>query len=156
MPHIKSEPSDWERLLGSIDGSHTNIFDNIYGGPAVEYIGGNDSKHFSPSVPHIAASNASSESLAWNSPADLQWALSNTEGLHGSFGEYKVPPESVFSLSTDDGSANHGDDLFAAANDWGSVSSSHSTEAYAGIVMPDMGSGDEGLMANVWETAIVI
>lgn len=33
---IKPEPTDWERLLGSLDNGQTNIFDNIYGGPPAE------------------------------------------------------------------------------------------------------------------------
>ena len=158
-PNIKSEPSDWERLLGSIDGSHTNIFDNIYGGPAVEFFGATDTKRTTgPTNPQIASSTASTDSLAWNSPADLQWSINNTE-THlqaGAFDEVRAQPESVFSLSTDDGSANNSEDLFSAANDWGSASSTHSHEAYAGIVMPDMGSGDEGFLSSVWETATVI
>lgn len=155
IPHIKAEHTEWEHLLGSIDGSHTNIFDNIYGGPAVEYHGGK--QEISPPNPHIAHSTASTDSLAWSSPADLQWALNGTDTLHpGGYNDYNPHPESVFSLSTDDGSANNGDDLFSAGNDWGSASSTHSTEAYAGIVMPGMDSGDEGILGGVWETAAVI
>ncbi|KAK5148862.1 DNA-binding transcription factor cat8, partial [Cryomyces antarcticus] len=35
---IECQPTDWERLLASIDNGQTNIYDNIYGGPAVEAI----------------------------------------------------------------------------------------------------------------------
>lgn len=153
---IKTEPTDWERLLGSIDGSHTNIFDNIYGGPAVEFLGASESKHaVTPPNPHGVKSSGSLESLAWNSPADLQWALSGAEGMHaGSFGDFKAQPESVFSMSDEGSSTNNGDDLFSSGNDWGSVSSSN--EAYAGIVMPEFGSGDDGLMSGTWESAVAI
>lgn len=154
MPSIKTEPTDWERLLGSIDGSHTNIFDNIYGGPAVELMGGaSDSKRdIDPTGPQMADSTPSTDSLAWKSPADVQWTFSGADTLHPA--AFNAQPESVFSMSTDDGSTNNNEELFSAVNDWGSVSSSN--EVYGGIVMPDMGSGDEGLMASVWETTAVM
>lgn len=162
----KAEPSDWERLLGSIDGGQTNIFDNIYGGPPVEFVGDADEKRVvsPPDGAHVHISNAASaEALAWSSPADLQWALSVSDSAPsgfqaGSFGTFKAQPESVFSLGTDDGSASTGEELFSSTsgNDWGSVHSTNGTEAYAGIVMPDMGGSDgSGLLGAIWETAVV-
>lgn len=175
-PHIKTEPTDWERLLGSIDGSHTNIFDNIYGGPAVELATMGKSENSSLTPPSllslsssnplvVKASSSALDSLDWNQSGDVQWAL-NSYVDGGTTTMQNLSPlgdlrggsgaaESVFSLS-DEGST--GEELFSAAggsgNDWGSVSSQN--EAFVGIVMPsEFGCGADEGMSGGWDSGAI-
>lgn len=59
------QPTDWERLLGSLDNGTTNIFDACYGGPAIDALRDSPAlgtmQHANPT-----ATAASDASLAWN------------------------------------------------------------------------------------------
>ncbi|KAL1593474.1 DNA-binding transcription factor cat8 [Nothophoma quercina] len=123
---VKTEvsTSDWERLLGSLDGGQTNIYDNIYGGPAAEAlldVGG--------PRPTTTDSSASWSPDAWN------WNSYGTE----------APPQSVLSFS--DESLTSGEDF--SSNSWDSGTPG-SDRMYAGIMIPDMSTptGLGGLDGN--------
>lgn len=123
---VKTEvsTSDWERLLGSLDGGQTNIYDNIYGGPAAEAlldVGG-------------PRSTTTDSSASW-SPDAWNWNSYGTE----------APPQSVLSFS--DESLTSGEDF--SSNSWDSGTPG-SDRMYAGIMIPDMSTptGLGGLDGN--------
>ncbi|THW68624.1 hypothetical protein D6D25_01297 [Aureobasidium pullulans] len=150
---IKQEPSDWERLLGSLDNGQTNIFDNIYGGPPVEFMDDHHRQNIKHMVP--MASSLPNPAPQWNqSPPDV-WAVTNSDinAMGCSMAGSVAHPESVFSIGTDDGTAT-GDELFG--NDWGSGSSTNGSEAYAGIVMPQLTPDEHSMLTNMWENTAVL
>ncbi|KAJ4993350.1 transcriptional activator protein acu-15 [Stagonosporopsis vannaccii] len=124
---VKTEVSnaDWERLLGSLDGGQTNIYDNIYGGPAAEAL------LDAGSLSNIAATDSSA---SW-SPGAWDW---NSYGT-------TAPPQSVLSFS--DESLTSGEEF--SSNSWDSGTPG-SDRMYAGIVIPDMSTptGLVGLDGN--------
>lgn len=151
---IKQEPSDWERLLGSLDNGQTNIFDNIYGGPPVDFLDTHH-QHHQQNVKHMVPPMASSlpnPATQWN------WSVTNSDinAMGCSMAGSVAHPESVFSISTDDdGNAGANDDIFG--NDWGSTSSTNGSEAYAGIVMPQLTPDEHSLLSSMWgETTAVL
>ncbi|KAL7799087.1 fungal-specific transcription factor domain-containing protein [Trichoderma ceciliae] len=79
--------SDWEALVGSMDGGMNNVYDVIYGGASIE----------SAMTGHPAASEWSPDS----------WDLSNFN--IGEFGSNPAPPQSV--LSTSDESLSSGEEV---------------------------------------------
>ncbi|KAL2357222.1 fungal-specific transcription factor domain-containing protein [Cryomyces antarcticus] len=121
---IECQPTDWERLLASIDNGQTNIYDNIYGGPAVEAI---------MDVPPLASS--ADAHLAW-SPGI--WTLCSGDATGA--GNCAAQSESVLSFS--DESFTSGEDFSAA--DWGSSTSANGSDAYRGIMMPELGDPSGG------------
>lgn len=148
-PPIKTEPgpTDWEKLLGSLDNGETNIYDACYGGPAVDALLdvpaiGMHNNHSTPAV--------GGTPLAWTS--DL-WALcptdtntSSSSGLSPNNGH----AASLLSFSTDEGVSSSED----FSTDWNSASSSQSQpESFRGIVMP---SDDFSYANNNWESALNI
>ncbi|KAF2171195.1 hypothetical protein M409DRAFT_50665 [Zasmidium cellare ATCC 36951] len=148
---IKTEPgpTDWEKLLGSLDNGDTNIYDGIYGGPAVDALldvpslGIHHSNHSATGI----TTTADSSSLAWN--ADL-WALCQTDTNSSTSAVNSAstgPPASVLSFSTDEGGLSGSEDFSA---DWiGAGSGSTSAgDSYKGIVMPH---GDEIAFGSWWE-----
>lgn len=153
---IKQEPSDWERLLGSLDNGQTNIFDNIYGGPPVDFLDTHPHQHHhQQNVKHMVPPMASSlpnPATQWN------WSVTNSDinAMGCSMTGSVAHPESVFSISTDDdGTAGANDEIFG--NDWGSTSSTNGSEAYAGIVMPQLTPDEHSLLSSMWgETTAVL
>lgn len=150
---VKPEPSDWERLLGSLDNGQTNIFDNIYGGPPV------DALEMSASLPaNPTTAIPGSDPLAWS--PDI-WALAGGQdfsAVHGAqdlTASFPAHPqtESVLSFSSADegltGASSGGEEF--AIPDWASACSSGVNEAYRGIVMPDLGQGDDALLGEGWD-----
>ncbi|KAF2628359.1 hypothetical protein BU25DRAFT_409924 [Macroventuria anomochaeta] len=123
---VKTEvsTSDWERLLGSLDGGQTNIYDNIYGGPAAEAL---------LDVP-LSTSNATDSSANW-SPDTWDW---NSYGT-------AAPPRSVLSFS--DESLTSGEEFSSNSCEFGTPGSDR---MYAGIMIPDMSTptGLAGLDGN--------
>jgi hypothetical protein len=112
-------PTDWERLLGSLDNGQANIYDTIYGGQALEMLA---------DVNPLTAANQ----LAW-SPE--MWPVSAGDGLVVP-GAADVPqaPQSVLSFS--DESLTSGEEfpeLVGVASN-----SSVSSETYRGIVIPEL------------------
>ncbi|KAF2822035.1 hypothetical protein CC86DRAFT_330731 [Ophiobolus disseminans] len=110
---IKTEvsSSDWERLLSSLDGGQTNIYDNIYGGPPADAL-------LEMTLPATAESNISWSPNAWN------WHSYGTE----------APPQSVLSFS--DESLTSGEEFSNTGCEYGSTPGSD--RMYAGIMIPDM------------------
>lgn len=148
---VKTEPgpTDWEKLLGSLDNGETNIYDACYGGPPVDALLDVPSlgMHNNHSSTGVAAADPSS--IAWN--ADL-WALcqsdTNTSSSSALNSTSTGAPASVLSFSTDEGGLSSSEDFTA---DWISPSSGDSqqgSETYRGIVMPH---GDEIAFGNLWE-----
>ncbi|GAB7340164.1 hypothetical protein MBLNU457_6641t2 [Dothideomycetes sp. NU457] len=114
---IKSEPTDWERLLGSLDNGQTNIFDNIYGGPPAEALKdspGHQHQHqqrtdlYSISPEQHSASYESLPMLPMHDTASYDWSHSDVWTLGvGDLGHpapLSAPTvsESVVSFGTDE------------------------------------------------------
>lgn len=110
---VKTEVSnsDWERLLGSLDGGQTNIYDNIYGGPAAEAL-----------LDIGPLSTATDSSANW-SPGAWDW---NSYGT-------TAPPQSVLSFS--DESLTSGEEFGSNSCEFDTP---RSDRMYAGIMIPDM------------------
>ena len=113
-------PTDWERLLGSLDNGQTNIYDTIYGGPPLDALA---------DVPPLSA--AAQQGLAWGSPE--MWTFSGADaaslGIPGT-GPGSVGPQSVLSFS--DESMTSGEEfpeLVPARSDG---------ETYRGLVIPEL------------------
>lgn len=124
---VKAEVSnsDWERLLGSLDGGQTNIYDNIYGGPTAEAL--LDVGPFSNAGAAVSSASWSPDAWDWNSYGTA------------------APPQSVLSFS--DESLTSGEEF--SSNSWDS-STPGSDRMYAGIMIPDMSTptGLVGLDGN--------
>lgn len=150
-PPIKTEPqpTDWEKLLGSLDNGQTNIFDACYGGQPVEVL-----NNYAPPQPinhrHSTSTlNNHNSALDWN--ADL-WNLyqTNTQtSLPAAACERPAHNDSVWSYSTDEGTAS-AEDLTAQVASWSGGSSdvsghNDSADAFPGIVLPDLGLGGDEL-----------
>lgn len=152
-PQVKAEPqpTDWEKLLGSLDNGQTNIFDACYGGQPVEGLLDGNAPH---GARQPSDATTASAPLDWDS--DL-WALcqtttntstnsgaSNTNGHTGS----------IWSFSTDEGAAS-AEDL--SATDWGSSNGSQNGTAnindpYKAIMLPDLSPADDfGFPGVNWE-----
>ncbi|KAK2004207.1 fungal-specific transcription factor domain-containing protein [Colletotrichum falcatum] len=84
--------SEWEALLGSMDGGLNNVYDAIYGGGA-------------SSLPPVGGTPASSTGMDSWSPDS--WDLANFN--IGDFGTNPAPPQSVLSVSEE--SLSSGEDL---------------------------------------------
>lgn len=166
---VKTEPSDWERLLGSIDGGQTNIFDNIYGGPRVDFahdhpntttntnktnankqqhpFSSDSALHRTTSAPNQHVSDIAEDTIGsdfsanWDTP-DI-WGLSTAD--FGPVAADAPPPalsESVISFSTDEGGCRHGSV---------SGSSGHMDEALA--FGTDWNIGEHGYRDGIGVTA---
>lgn len=156
---IKTEPqpTDWEKLLGSLDGNTTNIFDACYGGQPVEALLDTTPHSYPPQPNPTAAAmtghaNPSQSALDWN--ADL-WNLyqTNSNSNASSSAETTAVPDrsnhngSIWSYSTEERS-NSTDDLSVPAGNWSGGSSetgplNENVDAFPGIVLPDLGLNGE-------------
>ena len=140
------EPTDWEKLLGSLDNGSANIYDACFGGNPVDALLDAPAMGLPSTTSSIAA--LSSSSIAWN--PDLWTNLCQTEtntsvdsGITSS-----GQAGSILSFSTDEGLSS-GEDFSA---DWTSATSSNgNNEAYRGILIPEPGHEDEFHVSNVWQ-----
>ncbi|KAF2817710.1 uncharacterized protein BDZ99DRAFT_432017 [Mytilinidion resinicola] len=109
----KSEvsPTDWERLLSSLDNGQTNIYDTIYGGPPVDGL---------LDVPHLSA--GAEAHLAW---APGVWGLGDVGA--------QQPPQSVLSFS--DESLTSGEDFGNC--EFGTQAGGE--QVFHGIMIPETG-----------------
>ncbi|KAK3716009.1 DNA-binding transcription factor cat8 [Vermiconidia calcicola] len=152
-PHpVKAEPgpTDWEKLIGSLDNGQTNIYDPCYGGPPVD-VSSFNTHQTNPSAHTL-------NDVPWS--GDL-WALSttdtntsNTSGLTTS----SEHPDSVLSFSTDEGNLNSSNEDFTNAT-WNCQAAGTGTgvanDTYRGIMMPEMGQGDElHFDSSIWDNAL--
>lgn len=136
---IKTEPgpTDWEKLLGSLDNGETNIYDACYGGPPVDALLDAPSLGLHNNHSTLAVADGS---IVWS--ADL-WALCQTEtNARSSSG---LTPSAPLSFTTDDGLSSPED--FSA--EWASASTQ--SETYRGIVLPH---GDDTAFASTWDSGL--
>ena len=158
QPPIKTEPepTDWEKLLGSLDNGATNIYDACYGGQPIEALLDN-----SPSIvdtettPAISVVNAMPG--AWDEGGDL-WALCQTdshssEELTTSTGSQGVAG-SVFSFTSGDDEGRRSSDGL----EWVDGPYAGDGDVYKGFCIPaDIVGGtgeDAGQFAAAWEGAL--
>ncbi|KAF2181985.1 hypothetical protein K469DRAFT_588044 [Zopfia rhizophila CBS 207.26] len=111
-------PSDWERLLSSLDNGQTNIYDTIYGGPPADAL---------LDCPPLSA--GADTHLTW-SPSVWNW---------GGYTD-QAPPQSVLSFS--DESLTSGEE-FGNCGDFGSTPGND--RVYQGIMIPDMSTPNSGI-----------
>jgi len=153
---IKTEPqpSDWEKLLGSLDSNQTNIFDACYGGQPVEAL--LDTTNYAPAITHRHSTTAlhshsgQPSALDWN--ADL-WNLYQTNtnaSAPNPISDRTAHNPSIWSYSTDEGTASAEDLTLAATHNWsgGSSDSSgvhESADQFPAIVLPELGLNGEDL-----------
>lgn len=122
---LDQTPTDWERLLGSLDNGQANIYDTIYGGPQLDAL---------VDVPPLSAANQ----LTWS---PKMWNLDTNDGLIVPGGGVPQAPQSVLSFS--DESLTSGEefpDLVGVASN-----SSVGSETYRGIVIPELNPADTAL-----------
>lgn len=146
---IKPEPAptDWEKLIGSLDNGQTNIYDACYGGPPVHALldtpslGMQQTNHSSNAVNDVAWSKELGDLTQTNTNTSANSSLTASSGV----------PDSVTSFTSDEGNPNSSNEDFANT-DWASMThSSASGDGYRAIVMPDMGGYDEW---NSWDNGL--
>ncbi|KAF2122866.1 transcriptional activator protein-like protein acu-15 [Lophiotrema nucula] len=112
-------PSDWERLLSSLDNGQTNIYDTIYGGPPADAL---------LDCPPLSA--GAETNLTW-SPSVWNW---------GSYTDQAPPPQSVLSFS---------DESLTSGEEFGNCADYNSTPGneriYQGIMIPDMSTPNSAM-----------
>lgn len=113
-------PSDWERLLSSLDNGQTNIYDTIYGGPPADAL---------LDCPPLSA--GAETNLTW-SPNAWNWS---------SYSEQAPPPQSVLSFS--DESLTSGEEFATSVGEYGSTPGSE--KIYQGIMIPDMSTPNSAI-----------
>jgi hypothetical protein len=114
-------PSDWERILSSIDNGQTTIYDSIYGGAPAEALIDN--------IPLSAG--AEPNGLSW-SPNVWNWGAYNSNS-----GEQAQPPQSVLSFS--DESLTSGEEFANSVGEYNTTSTPGSEKiCYQGIMMPNL------------------
>lgn len=114
-------PSDWERILSSLDNGQTTIYDSIYGGAPAEALIDN--------IPLSAG--AEPNGLSW-SPNVWSWGAYN-----GNSGEQAQPPQSVLSFS--DESLTSGEEFANSVGEYNTTSTPGSEKiCYQGIMMPNL------------------
>jgi len=112
-------PSDWERLLGSLDNGTTNIYDTIYGGPPPDAL---------TDMPPITAAESQ---LLWAQHPDGLWNLTG-----GAYAEAQ-PPVAQSVLSFSDESLSSGPEDFSLEFP-GGPGSVNGSEQYRGILIPEL------------------
>ncbi|TQN70398.1 Transcriptional activator protein acu-15 [Colletotrichum shisoi] len=127
QPHKASgvSSSEWEALLGSMDGGLNNVYDAIYGG------GGG-------ALPTMGETPASS-STGLDSWSPDSWDLANFN--IGDFGTNPAPPQSVLSVSEE--SLSSGEDL--ATSD---LNMSVSSLEYRNALLASCGANGDGLFLD--------
>lgn len=156
---IKTEPqpTDWEKLLGSLDNGQANIYDACYGGPAINVL-------LDPPPATSPTSEAHTRRITTATAADVEaddnvwasdiWALcqAETNPSAGSGLSYTTGhPDSLLSFSTDEGRSS--------VEDWNSAASSGiggGGDAFRGIVMPADVAHDDLLGFGVvgWDSVL--
>ena len=152
---VKSEPgpTDWEKLIGSLDNGRTNIYDASYGGQTVDAL--LDVPSFG--THHTNHSAATLNDLPWSQPSDL-WTLcqtntntSNQSVLTGSSGH----AASILSFSTEDGNMNSSNEDFTNTN-WTMPNGNTTSDVYRAIVLPEMGHHDDlNFDGRDWDTSVL-
>ncbi|KAK7185272.1 hypothetical protein DPSP01_000917 [Paraphaeosphaeria sporulosa] len=123
MPHhtinkADVSPSDWERLLSSLDNGQTNIYDSIYGGPPADAL-----------LDSMPLSAGAESTRTWS---PNMWNMA--------YNEQAPPPQSVLSFS--DESLTSGEEFANSVGDYGSTPGSDNFKNYQGIVIPNLNAQD--------------
>lgn len=168
---IKSEPSptDWEKLLGSLDNGQTNIYDACYGGQPVEAL--IDTPHggmasMTSAATAVAGGGGAGSATIWDADfwalcqSDTKTSSASTEGLTSG------GPDSLFSFSSDEEGvekAGSGGDGFTTSGatgggvDWmagsGAVNAAEELGLFKGICMPADLVGGAADFESAWEGA---
>lgn len=153
---VKPEPgpTDWEKLIGSLDNGQTNIYDACYGGAPLDGL-----LDVPPlNMHHGNQSAATLNDVAWST--DL-WSLTatNTNSSVGSTLTTSTGhPESILSFSTDEGNMNSSTEDFTKVTYTASPATAHNAvtnDAYRAIVMPEFGPGDDiNFDTGSWDSAL--
>ncbi|EMC99179.1 hypothetical protein BAUCODRAFT_120474 [Baudoinia panamericana UAMH 10762] len=162
---VKAEPqpTDWEKLLGSLDNGTTNIYDACYGGQPVEALLDSPAlgmQQYNHSTTAVSDTSSNSQNLWTNAAATADlWALCQTEtntssATSGGFTTSTGQADSIFSFTSDEGHTSS-DDLTATelGAEWAATDGNDngSNDCFKGIVMPaDIGSGDDWEFGNTW------
>lgn len=151
IPPIKTEPqpTDWEKLLGSLDNGQTNIYDACYGGQPIEALLGSN---YNPGITHrhsTTALNNNPSALDWNADFWNLYQTNTNASAPSAVSERAGHPGSIWSYSTDERTASAEDLTIAAAN-WSAGSSDTSglqepVDNFPGIMLPDLGLVGEDL-----------
>ena len=146
IPPIKTEPqpTDWEKLLGSLDNGQTNIFDACYGGQPIEAL------NYNPPITHRHSTTAlhdQSKALEFNAELWNLYQTNTNSSAPSAPSDRTGHNPSIWSYSTDEGTVS-AEDLSLAATNWSAGSSDTSglqepVDNFPGIVLPDMGLGGE-------------
>lgn len=149
VPPIKSEPqpTDWEKLLGSLDNGQTNIFDACYGGQPIEALAGGN---YNPTITHRHSTTAlhdQSKALEWNAELWNMYQTNTNSSAPSAPCDRTGHNPSIWSYSTEEGTVS-AEDLSLAATNWSAGSSDTSglqepVDNFPGIILPDMGLGGE-------------
>jgi len=136
---IKPEHSDWERLLGSLDNGQTNIFDNIYGGPAAEALKEEPSRQMHNSVYSLDPDQHSANTSHGNLP---MLPLADATGYDWShdiwaLGAGDLGHPAPLSAPVSESVASFGTDELGGAIDV--LGNEDEMDPFRGIVMPEYG-----------------
>ena len=159
VPPIKTEPqpTDWEKLLGSLDNGQTNIYDACYGGQPIEALLGSS---YNPVITHrhstTTLNSHNSGGLDWNAEFWNPWQANTSTSAPSAVSERAGHNGSIWSYSTDEGTVS-AEDLTATAANWSAGSSDTSgfqepVDNFPGIVLPDLGvvGEDMNFPFNEW------
>lgn len=159
VPPIKTEPqpTDWEKLLGSLDNGQTNIYDACYGGQPIEALLGSN---YNPAITHrhstTALNSHNPSAVDWNAEFWNPWQANVVTSAPSAVSERAGHNGSIWSYSTDEGTVST-EDLTAAAANWSAGSSDTSgmpepVDNFPGIVLPDLGvvGEDMNFPFNEW------
>ena len=159
---IKPEPgpTDWEKLIGSLDNGQTNIYDACYGGPPVNAL----LDVSSMGMQHSQQSTVNDTTYCgdfW----DLTQTTSNSSA-NSSLTTSSGGPHSILSFTSDDGNANSSTEDFTHV-DWASattstpngdvyraLTSTPNGDAYRAMVVPELGYHDELVYWNSYDASL--
>lgn len=143
---VKTEPgpTDWEKLLGSLDNGETNIYDACYGGPPIDALIDTPNTHLMTSS-STSAFVGGETPIAWSQ--DL-WALCQTESNTTS-GSSSNPgltplnhaPASILSFSSADDGLSGSEDFGSGSTPQDDWTVTQASEGFRGFVVP----ADDGL-----------
>ena len=149
---VKPEPgpTDWEKLIGSLDNGSSNIYSACYGGPPIDALLDVSALN----LHHPNQSAATLNDISWSD--DNLWALtaSDTNTSAGSIltgSSAHGHPESILSFSTDEGGMNSSTEDFTKANYPSAGNGGVSGDAFRAIVMPEFGPGEDWGDGGAWD-----
>jgi len=144
------QPTDWEKLLGSLDNGMTNIYDACYGGQPIEALLDSPVLKVHHNKSNSVAAVDGENSTSWDAELWATLYQTDTSTSTGTGAPTSNGPDSVFSFSTDEGSSS-GDYTNA---DWGSANNLNESDVYRGIVMPAESGHNDGLDWHTWDAGL--